>query len=627
MFKRLMSLGLLCLAFDASASINVTTTADENGTNASACSLREAIAIINSSDLSQGFGGCENKDSSKVIVLNANSTFPLSTELTINKNVTIQSSSSGDLFNFTDGSDNPVLRAVGNHRVINILATATTTPTVTFTNVNFKGCGISTGCETQGGVIINQGTLELSGLRIVDGVAERGGAIYNENVGKLTITNVELRNNTASARGAAIYSIQPAFTINRTLMRENKIASVSGAGFVIDTEKNDVAIGKVVSTITASTIYNNKASAIKIVPGIGVSSVTIIGNQGGVTLNAPPLVVTTPGTPAVPAKPATPTTPAVPAVPEGPPTITSTSTSKLANTIIGNNNGDDCTFVAGDKTEINHVAYTNSCKQILGVYGTFIEGQDLAGQTLIAGNSSVTDGTAVCALPPAAGLLCPFRIYPGQFSGYFLPRLIPSPTATLASQLIVNKGYISGTGIACSSDQRGLARTLCDIGAIELVIPAGNAQANGQDIIFGQIASIDLSPVVGDGQLIPAGYCSTLYGTSAPPQGGVWVDGCVRYVIPPTKGVATYDAVNNRVIYTPSSNFHGFDKFRYTITTSTSFFSEGENNKTITLTTTIKQDPPSGITSKTVGAGGVGVFAVFVLMGLAMRRRLTGGQL
>ena len=621
MFKRLMSLGLLCLAFDASASINVTTTADENGTNASACSLREAIAIINSSDLSQGFGGCENKDSSKIIVLNANSTFSLSSELKINKNVTIQSSQAGDLFNFTDGSDNPVLRAVGNHRIINIVATATITPTVTFTNVNFKGCGISTGCETQGGVIINQGTLELNGLRIVDGVADRGGAIYNENVGRVKITNVELKNNTANVRGAAIYSIQPAFIISGSLMRENKIASASGTGFVVDTEKNEVADGLVAASISGSTIYNNKASAINIVPRIVVSSLTIIGNQGGVTLNAPPLVVTTPGTPAVPA---TPTTPEVPA---GPPTSKSTPTSHLANSVIADNNGDDCTFVAGDKTSFNNVAYTNSCKQATGVFGTFIDGQDLAGQTIIAGDSSVTDGTAVCALPPAAGLFCPFRIYAGQFSGYFLPRLIPSPTATLASQFIVNKGFNSGTGLACGGDQRGLARTLCDIGAIELVIPAGNAQANGQDIIFGQIASIDLSPVVGDGQLIPASYCSTLYGTSAPPQGGVWLDGCVRYVIPPTKGVVTYDAVNNRVTYTPSSNFHGFDKFRYTITTSTSFFSEAENNKTITLTTTIVQEPPSGITSKTVGAGGVGVFAVFVLMGLAMRRRLTGGQL
>ena len=48
MFKRLMSLGLLCLAFDASASITVTTTTDENGTNSSACSLREAIAVVRS---------------------------------------------------------------------------------------------------------------------------------------------------------------------------------------------------------------------------------------------------------------------------------------------------------------------------------------------------------------------------------------------------------------------------------------------------------------------------------------------------------------------------------------------------------------------------------------------------
>lgn len=597
MFKRLMSLGLLCLAFDASASIIVTTTADENGTNTNACSLREAIAITNSSDLAKGFGGCVNPDSSKVIILNAKSTYSLNSELLLTNSATIQSSTSGDI-NSTDGTDNPVIQVIGNHRIFNIKPTATgTTPAVAITNVNLNGCGGSTICDTQGGVIINQGSLTLSSMRIYNGVADRGGAIYNENTGKLTITNVELKNNTAKERGAAIYSIQPAFSISKALIRDNKVENPTETGFTIHTETEDASIGKIAASVAASTIYNNKAGAINIVPGILVNSSTIIGNQGGVTLSAPPLIANT----------------------------IVTFTSALANTIIASNNGLDCTFVAGDKTPINNVAYTNSCNDSSGLYGTFTSGQDLSGQTLIAGDSSVMDGSAVCSLPPTAGLLCPFHIYSGQFLGYFLPRLIPAPNATLAGELIVNKGNNTGSGQGCSNDQRGLSRVLCDIGAIELVIPAGNALTNGQDIVYGQFASIDLSPVVGDGQLIPATYCPTLYGSS-PPQGGAWLDGCIRYITPPTKGVAVFDAAKNLLTYTPSSNFHGYDKFSYTITTSTSFFSDGENSKTITLTTTIVQAPPAGITSKTVGAGGVGVFAVIVLMGLAMRRRLTGGQ-
>lgn len=636
MFKRLMSLGLLCLAFDASASIIVTTTADENGTNPSACSLREALAITNSSDLKAGFGGCVNPDSSTVIILTAKSTYPLNSELIINQNVTIQSSTSGGFINTTDGSDNPIVQAIGKHRILNILATASSTPTVAITNVNLSGCGGSTICETQGGIIINQGLLTLSSMRIYNGVADRGGAIYNENIGKLTITNAELKNNTAKEKGAAIYSIQPAFFVSKTLMRENKVENAAETGFVIDTEKNDPVVGSVAALVTSTTIYNNRATAVNIVAGVGVVSATIIGNQGGVTLNAKPNTVTTITTSTTTGTIGTTTTTngntttivEITATGTKTTVITTTITSALVNSIIGENNGDDCAFKTDDKTPLSNIAYTNSCDDSVNLdgtfkYGKFTDGQDLYGKRLIAGDPSVTDGSAVCDLPRAgsAGLLCPFRIYKGQFTGYFLPRLVPAFGGTLASEQIVNKG-VQGCGI----DQRGLSRTICDIGAVELVIPAGNAQKNGQDIVFGQTATIDLSPVVGDGQLIPADYCDDLYQTSSPPQGGVWLDGCIRYVTQPSRGVAAFDALKNVLTYTPSSNFHGYDKFSYTITTSTSFFSEGENNQTITLTTTIVQAPPTGITSKTVGAGGVGVFAVFVLMGLAMRRRLTGGQ-
>lgn len=605
MLKRLMSLGLLCLAFDASASIVVTTTADENGENPSACSLREAVAITNSSNLSQGFGGCTNPDASTVIILkaNANTTYTLNSELLITNSVTIQSSTTGDINN-TDGSDNPTIQAIGNHRIFNIKPSATgSSPSVAITNVNLNGCGGSTICDTQGGVIFNQGSLTLTSLRIFNGVADRGGAIYNENTGKVTITNAELKNNTAKEKGAAIYSIRPIFFVDKSLLRDNKVENPAETGFVIDTEVNDPSVGKFIASVTGTTIYNNKASAVNIVAGIFVGGATIIGNQGGVTLNAPPLVTKT-----------------------TPPTFV--PTSALANSIIAGNNGSDCTFVAGDDTPINNVAYTNTCKAPAGVYGTFSAGQDLSGKTLIAGDSSITDGSAVCALPPSPGLLCPFNNhYSGHFTGYFLPRLIPAPNATLANEQIVNQGYGSGVGQACSNDQRGMTRVLCDIGAIELVIPAGNAQSNGQDIVYGQNASIDLSPVVGDGQLIPASYCPTLYG-STPPQGGAWMDGCVRYITPPAKGTMAIDAAKNLLTYTPSSNYHGYDKFSYTITSSTSWFSNAVNSQTITLTTTINQSPPAGITSKTVrtGGGSVGVFAVFVLMGLAMRRRLTGGQ-
>ncbi len=586
MFKRLIGLGLLCFAFDAHASITVNTTADTSGT--SACSLRDAVAIVNSGALATKIGGCVDTDTTAVIILTVGQTYTLNSEIQLNNTITLQSSDTGDLSG-TAGTNNPTIQAIGNHRIfsINPNGTATTAiPSVTITGVDLKGCGTSI-CETNGGVIFNKGTLTITTSRIYNGFANLGGGIYNENTGTVSATTVELKNNTAQ-QGAAVYSIVAAVLIKQSLIRDNTIANATQPGFAMYTQTVDPTLGSFTSQLLASTIYNNNANAINIVPGVLVDSATIVGNQGGVTLNA-------------------------------------SVTSALANSIVGNN-GTDCTFVAGDLTSINNVIYTNSCGSGAGVTSQNKLLSNTGTETLVAADTS-GNGSGTCALPPENGLLCPFKIYAGQFTGYLLPRLVPAPGATLANEPIINKGFNNGVGQACAGDQRGLTRTLCDIGAIELTIPGGNSQANGKDILYGDVASIDLSPVVGDGQLIPAALCTSLFGAAPTSQGGVWMDGCIVYSSAPIKGTAAFSAANEMLTYTPASNWHGFDKFMYTMATTTSFFSDANNDKTIAMTTTIVQSPPTGITSKTVGAGGIGIFAVFGLMGLALRRRLTGGQL
>jgi rhombotarget A family protien len=587
MFKRLISLGLLCFAFDAHASITVNTTADTSGT--SACSLRDAVAMVNSGSLSTKIGGCTDADSTPLIILTVGQTYNLNSELQLNSSVTFQSSDTGDLSG-TAGTNNPVIHAVGNHRIFNINpnGTATTaTPAIVITGVDLQGCGGPAICESNGGVIFNKGGLTISTSRIYNGFATLGGGIYNENTGTVSATTVELKDNTAQ-QGAAVYSIVAATQIKQSLIRENNIVGATQPGFAVYTLTVDPTLSSLIAGVQSSTIYNNNANAINIVPGIALNSSTIVGNQGGVTLNA-------------------------------------SVDGAFANSIIGNNNGADCTFIAGDLTPINNIVYTNTCGSTAGVSTENTLLTNTGTQTLIAPDTS-GNGSGTCALPPANGLLCPFRTYAGQFTGYLLPRLVPTLGATLVDAPIINKGYNSGVGYACAVDQRGNTRTLCDIGAIELVIPSGNSQANGQDILYGQIANIDLSPVVGDGQLIPASLCSSLFPSTPVPQSG-WSDGCIVYSSAPIKGTAVFNALTNMLTYTPTTDFHGFDKFTYTMATTTSYFSDAQNNKTITLTTTIVDSPATGITSKTVGAGGVGIFAVFGLMGLALRRRLTGGQL
>ena len=588
MFKRLVSLGLLSFALDAHANITVNTTADTSGT--SACSLRDAVAMVNSGTLTTNIGGCTDPDATSVIVLAIGQVYSLNSEIKLNNTVTLQSSDTGSLSG-TAGTNNPVIRAIGNHRVLSINPNGTATtalPSVTITGVDLQGCGGPTICDTNGGVIFNRGVLALSTSRIYNGFAKQGGGIYNENTGTISATTVELKDNTAQ-QGAAVYSIAVAFQIRQSLIRGNQIANATEPGFAVYTQAVDPAVTSIKGGVSSSTLYNNNANAINIVPGIAVVSSTIVSNHGGVTLNA-------------------------------------SNRSVLANSIIGNNNGADCTFIAGDLTPINNIAYTNTCGATAGISTANILLANTGSQTLIAADTS-GNGSGTCALPPENGLLCPFTTYAGQFTGYLLPRLVPAAGATLANSSIINKGYNRGLGAPCADDQRGHSRTLCDIGAIELIVPNGNAQSNGQDIFEGEIAKIDLSPVVGDGQLIPAALCPSLFGAAPVSQGSVWLDGCIVFIVAPAKGTVAFNAVTNILTYTPSSNFHGFDLFSYSMTTTTSFFSEAQNNKAIAVSTKVLQSPRSGITSKTVGAGGMGIFAVIGLMGLALRRRLTGGQL
>lgn len=599
MLKRIVCLGLLCVAVQAHANITVTTTADiENYT--SACTLRDAIKLVNTGDTTKQMGGCIGSDASTTIVLAAATTYKLNSRLPkILKTITLQSTSFGDISS-PDGSRNALIVAGGKFRIFDNTSDAPNVAiTLTINSIDLKGCGTGAAgsaiCDTNGGVIYNAGTLNLTNVRIYNGSATNGGGIYNTGPGKIGASTIELKNNNAEEQGAALWSQNASFVLSQSLIRDNTInAANASTGFAIYTLNIDDKLTSTQSGLRASTVYNNTANAMNIVPGILVTNATIVGNHGGVTLNSPSL------------------------------------SAGLFNSIVGDNNGADCTFIAGDKTPVGNLVFTNSCASgSSGLPDGSKQLSDTGTETLMATGTSV-NGRVACALSPAVGILCPFSIAADQFNGFLLPRLLYPQYKTISESPIVNKGY-SGTssiGTCTSADQRGKERTLCDIGAIELVIPSGNSQLNGQDISFGQTATLDLTTVIGDGQLIPASACPSIYPSITPSQGGVWLDGCLVYTSAPTKGsVLSLDASTNLMLYKSSSDFHGYDQFSYNIISSTSFFSTAKNDQTINVTTTINQSQPAGISSKTVGAGGVGIFAVLGLVGLASRRRLTGGQL
>jgi len=585
------------MAAQAHANIIVTTTADLDGSDPSVCSLRNAINLVNSTDVTQKLGGCVGTDASSTIIVARSAVYTLNSRLPkITKSATIQSTGFDSAGNNADGSNNSLIVAGGNFRIFD--NTSNSTNTLSLTNVDLKGCGTgsvgSATCDTNGGVIFNAGSLILTNMRIYNGSATNGGAIYNTAQGHVSASVVELKNNNAEQQGAALWSQNSTFSFSQSLLRNNTINSANAAnGFVIYTFNVDSTLTSTTNGFRDSTIYNNGTNAINIVPGLVVGNATIVGNQGGVFLNSP------------------------------------TVYAGLFNSIIGDNNGADCTFAAGDQTPLTNLVYTNSCSGGSGgMPANSKQLSDTGTETLMA-TGTMVNGRVACALSPAVGILCPFTTASDQFNGYLLPRLLFPQYTNISQSPIVNKGY-SGTGAVgtCTvTDQRNKQRSLCDIGAIELVIPTGNVQTNGQDISFGQTATLDLSTVIGDGQLIPASECGAIYPNKTP-QGGSWSDGCLIYNMMPGKGVVTsIDAATNLMVYTPSSNYYGYDQFSYNITSSTSYFSTAQNDQTLNVTTTIVQSPASGIPSKTVRAGGVGVFAVLGLIGLALRRRLTGGQL
>lgn len=640
MLKRTISLSLLCMASHAySASIIVTTTADENGENPSACSLREAITLINGErfeeppnsdqfivrellNSTEGYGGCGGKDAvsgvvyEPIIDLPFGKTYLLEKEILIQRSLTLRSD---DVGNSSDrlGVNNPVIRAVGVHRLFNIKDVsleANSIQNVMIQQVNLEGCAITDStrlsCDDNGGIISNNENLVLSTLRVSGGRARLlGGAVYSTTPqASVTLTSVDMQNNHAGENGAALSFEQPRFTISGSYFSQNS-APVASNGvngvvlYVSDEIDQKDASGDPVATVTTrsgavldSTFYQNDAAVIDLREGIVINNTTLVDNRAGVRF------------------------------------IAARGGANLANSIVAGNTQFDCQFNSGDKTYLNNILFISGCNRPTSptLQTSLIEISGTGDTTLFA---EQVDGQ--CAKPPARGLLCrPLPVATTSvalqdgtevFNPYLRPRLL-TEYKSLDDSKIVDKGSnISTTRevLTCTlNDQRGLPRGSCGIGSVELIID-GNNKRNGLDIRFGQVARLNLAPLLGDGDLIPAEVCPSLF-PNRQPDGGVWLEGCLTYTKAPQKGVMTLEK-NGELTYRPSSNFQGSDKFSYDVVTTTSRFSDGAIDQKINIETTIDQQPVAGDSNRKVDlAGGtfgwVGLFGLFGLAAIARRK-------
>lgn len=627
MLKRTISLGLLCMASHAySANIIVNTTDDEDGVANNKCSLREAIAIVNGIDgagkaVGTTYGGCADAGANpNTIVLETGKTYLLDKQIEIKKTLTVSvlNENAGDTA--FKGENNAIIKAKGAHRLFNINDNNPdiTNISVSFNQVDFKGCAAdkATICAPTGGLIFNRENLIISFARLSYGTAsDSGGAIYNEGVasaaerdasaGLLTLNNVLFENNEAN-QGAAIFSVQPRYDIGGSVFRRNNATSTAQAnpGTVVYVSRPGEAVSSSSSVartgnIVNSTFYENTGRVANLLDGMLINNSTIILNTAGVFLNS------------------------------------ETGSANFSNSIVIDNGGNDCLQSERNKTITNNLLYrSGNC----GAGPTENPNRQLAADVVLLANSSIgkNNSEGKCDAPTEQGLLCPFNTQKEIFNGFFRPRLLVRYNS-IADSPIINRGRFASasetiTTKACeSTDQRGKPRqplVLCDIGAIELVI---EPQRIGQDIKYNQVSEIDLTDNLGDGQLWPKEECDKVFkDLPNPPLNANWQDGCLQFTPgkAPKKGTFTLSA-DALLKYVPFKNFHGSDDFSIQLVTTTSRFSEGSNDRTLTLPGTIVQEPDNNFESKSVNTSGgsTGLLGLLGVLGLiGIRRRLQGAK-
>ncbi|MFH1728474.1 MAG: CSLREA domain-containing protein [Pseudomonadota bacterium] len=231
----------------------VTKAADTNdGTCDSDCSLREAIAVATSGD---------------TINFNASYTITLSSQLTINKNLTITG--------YSDDPDDTIIRAheypdTVTWRVFEITSGYTVVlGYMTIQNGNIEGSGYQ-----YGGGIKNAGTLTLDHINLTGNKVEMtsgdwayGGGVYSS--GTLTIVDSYIHDNTALCTvgitkciGGGISfntsSATASLTISNSTISDNISNTYnrmgSGGGISFNNSATTCATSKIYNT----TIYNNK---------------------------------------------------------------------------------------------------------------------------------------------------------------------------------------------------------------------------------------------------------------------------------------------------------------------------------------------------------------------------------
>lgn len=285
--------GVLMLVSTAASAvtITVTTTADQDGSDMSHCSLREAVRAINSST---AYGGCpaglfraDNR-----IQLPAG-TFLLNSELAITQEITISGPSTyrrvGDSFGTTEpdlltGNETSRIQPLATIKPaagaqIRLINASGASGGVELTDLILEGGNpaVTALSQNYGGAILSSVSVSLDNVRIRGSQAARGGAIYMSGPGGLVLSDSELAGNSATETGGAVGmscyqdgNIARSIDVTRTAFHQN--TSSVGAGVL-------QLCGNVTADLKASTISQNtsaaSSAAVHFRDDFGASAVTI----------------------------------------------------------------------------------------------------------------------------------------------------------------------------------------------------------------------------------------------------------------------------------------------------------------------------------------------------------------
>lgn len=256
--------GLLAITFlttfaGHAATITVNTFADENNTNAAACSLREAINNANGDNTTNGLGCVAGSGTDSIIfsvsgTINLTAVLPaISSSMNIGNNTTTAPSLT---VNRSSGGD---------YRIFFVFNGNTVTMSGLVINNGFASMA-------NGGGIRNDGTLTLNNCVVSNNQSTQDGSgILNQ--GAMVILNSSIENNTGPVFGVGIEHTGNLLTVNNSRFSGNISTGAGTGGGAIDVFGSN-------TTITNSTFTNNAAN------GGGAVSVATNATITNCTFNA-----------------------------------------------------------------------------------------------------------------------------------------------------------------------------------------------------------------------------------------------------------------------------------------------------------------------------------------------------